>query len=265
MGIAEILMSVGNKKTTLQMKRELTFLLVTFIFLTANCQEKKYKVEDIPLMNEWHDVNFYHVTYTNFKKNVGDTIHAGEQIGEIQKDPESFSDYYNEEIIQSISFYIQKEYQKAIDVLKIAFEKEPDNLFILNNYARASYWTNIEESYKVYQKIINRLDSIYKEPGYMVSVDMWFREAYWKLGTLYLDYYKYDKAYYEISRSLAAMQDLKGEYIYCQALEYLTECAFMMKEDELTLHLANRTLHYDPKNEYATKILKEIKQHVKKK
>lgn len=54
------------------------------------------------------------------KENIGIIIHAGEQRWN-SKDPESFSDYYNEEIIQSISFYNQKEYQKAIDVLKIAF------------------------------------------------------------------------------------------------------------------------------------------------
>jgi len=247
------------------MKRKLTFLLLAFTFLTVNCQENKYLVEDIPIMNEWHDVNFYHVTYTNLKKNLGDTIHAGEQIGEIQKEPESFSDYYNEEVKQSISFYNQKEYQKAIDVLKIALEREPDNLFVLNNYARACYWINKDESYRVYQKIVNSLDSIYKEPDHMVSVDMWFRETYWKLGTLHMDYAKYDKAYYEISRSLASMQDMKGEYIYCQALEYLTECAFMMKEVELTRHLANRTLYYDPKNEYVTKILKQIRKTQKDK
>jgi len=241
------------------MKRNLILLIVTFNFLTANCQEKKYVVPDIPLMNEWHDVDLYHVSYANSKISLGDTIHAGDTIGEIQKDPESFSDYYDAEIKQSIYYYNQKEYQKAIDILKIPLEKEPANLFVLNNYARACYWINSEESYKVYQKIVNSLDSTYKNIGHKVPIDLWFGEAYWKLGTLHLDYSKFDKAYYEISRSMVAMQDLKGESIYCQALEYLTECAYMMKDEGLTRHLANRTLYYDPKNEYATTILQQMK------
>jgi hypothetical protein len=90
-------------------------------------------------------------------------------------------------------------------------------------------------------------------------VDSWFREAYWKLGTLYMDRNEWKKAYYEISRFALAIQELKGQKIYTQALEYLTECAFNSHDDKLSNYLANRVLVYDKQNEYAQKVLTEIK------
>jgi len=141
--------------------------------------------------------------------------------------------------------------------------EEPGNFFVLNYYARACYWEKKEESYRVYKSLVNMLDSINQGTGSEIPVDLWFREAYWKLGTLYMDNSLFEQAYYEISRSLICMQNMKGEPIYCQALEYLTECAYMLKEDELVRHLANRTLFYDPGNVYVSEIIKKLDNSVK--
>ena len=141
--------------------------------------------------------------------------------------------------------------------------EEPGNFFILNSYARACYWEEKEESFKAYKTLVDMLDSVYQGTESKIPVDLWFREAYWKLGTLYMDNSLFEQAYYEISRSLICMQDIKGEPIYCQALEYLTECAFMFKEDELARHLAKRTLFYDPGNAYVTEIIKKLDNDVK--
>ena len=223
----------------------------------------QYVVPDIPVMNEWQNVNLIHVDFTNFNRNVGDSIFRGEKIGEIQAEPESYSDHFDKEIKQSAEYYKLKKYNKAIEILKKPILEEPGNFFVLNYYARACYWEKKEESYRVYKSLVNMLDSINQGTGSEIPVDLWFREAYWKLGTLYMDNSLFEQAYYEISRSLICMQNMKGEPIYCQALEYLTECAYMLKEDELVRHLANRTLFYDPGNVYVSEIIKKLDNRVK--
>jgi hypothetical protein len=86
-----------------------------------------------------------------------------------------------------------------------------------------------------------------------------FQDAYWKLGTLYMDNKEWEMAYYEISRFLAAIQEAKGKMVYTQALQYLTECAFNSYDDKLAEYLANRVLLYDKQNEYAIEVLKKIR------
>ena len=249
----------------MQLTKYLTLLLMTLCWFSGNGQVKEtgYLVPDIPVINEWKNVNLIHVDYTNFKKTVGDSVYRGEQIGEIQAEPESCSDRFDPEIKQSKEYYRLKDYPKAIEILKRALVEEPGNFFVLNNYARACYWENKKESYRVYNILVNMLDSVYEISENNIPVDLWFREAYWKLGTLYMDNSLFDQAYNEISRSMICMQDLKGEPIYCQALEYLTECAYMLKEDILARYLANRTLFYDPRNVFVADVLKKLDKEAK--
>jgi len=249
----------------MQLTKTLTLLLMTLCWFSGNGQVKEtgYLEPDIPVINEWKNVNLIHVDYTNFKKTVGDSVYRGEQIGEIQAEPESCSDRFDPEIKQSKEYYRLKDYPKAIEILKRALVEEPGNFFVLNNYARACYWENKKESYRVYNILVNMLDSVYEISENNIPVDLWFREAYWKLGTLYMDNSLFDQAYNEISRSMICMQDLKGEPIYCQALEYLTECAYMLKEDILARYLANRTLFYDPRNVFVADVLKKLDKEAK--
>jgi len=244
----------------MHLKKALIFLILSLSWIAGICQVNniQYLVQDIPIMNEWKNVNLIHVDYTNFNKNVGDSIYRGEKIGEIQAEPESYSEHFDTEIKQSTQYYKLKQYNKAIEILKKPMLEEPGNFFILNSYARACYWEEKEESFKAYKTLVNMLDSVYQMTESKIPVDLWFREAYWKLGTLYMDNSMFDQAYPEISRSMICMQDLKGDSIYCQALEYLTECAYMMGDDELARHLANRTLFYDPGNVYAAGIIKKL-------
>jgi tetratricopeptide (TPR) repeat protein len=242
-------------------------LLIAINLLPVHAEEKgkKYQVPDIPIYNEWKNVILYHADFTSSNLKLGDHVEAGEKIGSVQSEPKTFSNRFNNEILKSQQDYKQQDYKNAIDILKRAIVEESRNPFVLNNYARACYWEHKEESYRTYKKLIQMLDSTYDEPGTHVSIDLWFREAYWKLGTLYMDNSEYDKAYFEISRSIAAMQDLKGEFIYCQALSFLTECAYMMQDEELARYLADRTLFYDPKNTYVREYIDELNKTKKRK
>ena len=74
-----------------------------------------------------------------------------------------------------------------------------------------------------------------------------------------MDFKEWRKAYCEISRFVLAIQESKGQKVYTQALEYLTECAFNSYDYKLAEYLANRVLVYDKQNEYAHKVLTDIK------
>jgi len=229
-------------------------LLFACSILGQNASES-YTVSDIPIMNEWVDVNFIHIDFDSKEHKIGDKIRQGDLIGHISRNPDTLSIYYDKEIKQSMALYGQNDFVKALEVIKPVLMMEPDNLFVLDAYARACYWTDRDESFRVYKEMINKLDSMYQTSDKKVVVDMWFREAYWKLGTLYMDHNQFDKAYIEISRSQASIQDLKGTTAYSQGLQYLTECAYEMFQDELANYLAKRTLIYDKKNKYAKDVI----------
>lgn len=217
-----------------------------------------YTNPDVPLANDWKKVRYVHIIPTKTLK-AGVQINAGDTIGDIANRPGILSEQFDSEIKKSIGYYKVKEFKKAVDVLSIAIIKEPNNFFILEAYARACYWIDKKKSFRVYKTLVEKIDATNYSFGYDVALDYWFFESYWKLGTLYMDLEQYDKAYYEISRSLVCMMFAKGQYIYCQALEYLTECSYMMEEDNLARYLAYRTLLYDPNNEYVKDILKKLK------
>lgn len=239
------------------MKIKLLLLLSFLGVLAVNCQTAKFqhKNPDIPLLNSWGNINIHHAHLT---KVTGD-VKAGDKIGYIQPFPDTLSLYFDNDLRLSMQFYKTGDYKKARAALIKAVQEDPDNFFVLENYARACYKIDTIESFKIYKKLVSNLDSTLYDPNYEFTVDLWHREAYWKLGTLYMDHYLWDKAYYEISRYLLTIQDQKGKFPYSQALEYLTECAFNLYDDDLTRYLANRTLYYDPKNEYVKELLQKIK------
>ncbi len=273
------------------MKSHLFLLLNLFIFLTVKSQENndkyknpvfltvkyqennnKYKNPvfltvkyqknnpDIPLMNEWDKIAVYHFHVSDQILSSKDTIiKKGREFGFITGYPEPMSETYDKEIKLSIEYYNKGDYHNAKNILTEAEKKEPNNFFILEHYSRACYKIDKEESYRVYQKLVRSLDSVWYDTNYQFSIDLWHKEAYWKLGTLYMDNKKWKEAYFEISRFLFTITEQKGKSSYCQVLEYLTECAYMFYEDDLALYLANRTLLCDPKNKYVNDLLKKIK------
>jgi len=234
----------------------LSFLLSLNVAISG-VDNSNYTNPDVPLANDWKKIRYIHIIPTTSLK-AGNQINAGDKIGDIASRPVILSEQFDSEIKKSISYYKVKEYKKAVDVLSNALIKEPNNYFILEAYARACYWIDKKESFRVYKTLVEKIDATNYLLGFDVALDYWFFESYWKLGTLYMDFEQYDKAYFEISRSLVCMMPAKGQYIYCQALEYLTECAYMMEDDYLARYFANRTLFYDPKNEYVKEILKKI-------
>lgn len=206
-------------------------------------------------------VKYFEFIHIDSKVQEGDNVIQGQSFGTVSKYPDTLSSKFSDELELSKQAYSRGEFMKAASYLDIAYRKESSNPFVLESYARALYQLDKkrEDSYRVYSQLIEQLDKKYNSVDSVVVVDLWFREAYWKLGTLHMDYGNWNGAIYEIGRFVGSIQNEKGSYIYEQAMSYLTECAYMLGNRELCIHFANRTLLYNPNNTYVKEYIDSIK------
>jgi tetratricopeptide (TPR) repeat protein len=211
---------------------------------------------DIPLARDLKSITYVHV----IRSFTGDSVHImpGDLIGKVAPYPDTLSRQFDNEINLSKDYYKNQNFLAAKSILETAVNKDSSNLFVLENYARASYQCDKDRSFEIYKKLVSNLDSIYRNRTDSIKIDLWFREAYWKLGTLYMDHKMWKEAYFEISIFIMGIQDAKGSRVYCQALQFLTECAYMLYEDKLASYIAQRTLMCDPANEYAKSIIRKL-------
>ena len=239
------------------MKSVILWVLSLILILSANAQ---YNLSnpDVLISSDIKNIDFLHVK-TKFDNDTT-KVRIGETIGKIDQQPEILSKSFDSEIKRSYQFYRNGHFEQAYTVLETAIMLEPSNPFVMEAYARALYQTKDkkDKSFEVYKKLITMLDSTNNNSSANLAIDMWFREAYWKLGTLYMDRKDWKKAQYEINRFLASIQELTGTVVYSQALEYLTECYFEMGDNKLCKHFAERTLFYVPDNQYAKSCLKQL-------
>jgi len=231
------------------------FILICNCSLILHAQGDQ-SMPDVPLFRDLKSIDYIHLVRTITGDSV--KIKPGDLIGKVAPFPDTLSRQFDNEIKLSLDSYRRQNYSEAKSILEIPITNEPNNLFILNHYARACYQFDREKSFEMYIKLVSNLDSLYRNRADSIKIDMWFREAYWKLGTLYMDHKMWKDAYFEISRFIIGTQDAKGSPVYSQALQFLTECAYMLYDDKLALYLAQRTLRYDPANDYAKSIIKKL-------
>ena len=238
-----------------------TLLLCAPFSLKSQVAGKYYNLHnpDAALPASITNVIFLHVIIDS-AYDIGDSAGTMENIGRIEPFPSPRSEKFEKIILKSEKQYAEKKYFKAAKTMRKAYRKESNNPFIMYGYARALYWGNESkyDSYVVYKDLVAQLDNGSGNNDSTISMDFWFREAYWKLGTLHMDYRHWEEALFEISRFILSIQDAKGTEIYDQAMAFLTECAYRLGNRELCEHFGNRALMYNPNNEYVKKVLMEL-------
>ena len=232
-------------------------LSITFIY--SYSQSYQLENPDAAVRTTFTNIDLINVNY-GFEEDTTD-VEIGQTIGKIAPYPDPLSEKFEKQIFESRKYYNNGDYEKASKILEKPYEREPDNKFIMEAYSRALYQIETKRglSYKIYKKLVTQLDDESGMNDSTLTIDFWFREAYWKLGTLYMDNGEWINAFEDISRFILSIQDSKGTPIYDYALTYLTECAFEMGHEELCEHFANRTLSYNPNNEQVKYYLNEIK------
>ncbi|MBN2547177.1 MAG: hypothetical protein JXB50_15350, partial [Spirochaetes bacterium] len=202
-----------------------------------------------------NDCVFFHIIPNDMLK-VTEDVRISDFLGFPEKIPKEISKKNKLLIDRAKNLYSEKKYQEAAKLLETVINRESDNLFVINFYAKALYWFDNEKSFTCYKKLVELLDSQkYDEKHLEVKVnekdlmlvknekmleeikeiqaelqninsgklmiDLWFQEAYWKLGTLYLDRNDFLRGIYEITRSYATSDD--NPAVREQAYGYLCE------------------------------------------
>ncbi|MBI4596742.1 MAG: tetratricopeptide repeat protein, partial [Candidatus Tectomicrobia bacterium] len=210
----------------------------------------------------WHPLigkklHLAHVTLNESYKNIFEkfnwiNIAINESFGEVQSYPPKFSENHDETIRQAKDLYAERRYEEAAALLLMAIKDEPENLFIINDLARTLFWIgeSRQVSFTLYKKLIGMLDADRENERDIVVVDLWFFEAHWKLGCLYLDSKEYEKAVFELTRGMCGMSMFKNDPqffpAYEQVLSYLCEAYYFLRNYPFARYFAYQTLHSNP-------------------
>lgn len=189
-------------------------------------------------------------------------VKPGKPFLKMQELPSRLSEKHHETIMKARKLYARQQYWEAAALLRPALQDEPGNLFIMEDLARTLFRIEAErpESFRLYKQLVDRLDTQLGEkdrPG-VISLDAWFREAYWKLGCLYLDRREYEKAVFEISRALMLIPRTGPHYE--QALSYLCEAYYHLGNYRFAQYLGHRVLEINPNNKYVLEYLSKMKE-----
>ena len=162
------------------------------------------------------------------------------------------SDGYQQALVEAQKLHLAREYGAAVAVLEPAYRGEPTNPFVIEAYARALYYQRERErAFPIYRKLVDVLDAKWNtDASTAVTIDVWFADAYWKVGTLHMDRAEWDRATFEICRALAVpfMWERLAED---QALSYLITAYHRLGRQDVARYYAERALERNPGNRLA--------------
>jgi tetratricopeptide (TPR) repeat protein len=171
-------------------------------------------------------------------------------IGTVDTFPLVQSPRHQNELLAARRLYSQGRFLEAADVVKTTFNDEPDNPFLLNEYARALFRVDSlrPQSRQAYQNLVALLTDRQSPPANGLVIDLWFVDAYWKLAMLYLDSGEYSRALIELAKVVLAPQP--DPRLREQVYAYLAEAYFLQGDHPAAQWFVDRTLEIDPANEY---------------
>jgi hypothetical protein len=182
----------------------------------------------------------------------------GDSLGTIDDRPARLSRRHHDTIIHARGLYAQGRYAEAAALLAPAYKNEPDNRFLMEDYARTLYRIDErrDESFAVYTKLVAALDRAYDTGDSTVAVDLWFLESYWKLGTLLLDRGEWERAAFEITRSASLFRPEDERFE--QVLTFLAEAYVHLDRPDLARWSAQQALRINPRNAEALEYLYQL-------
>ncbi len=188
----------------------------------------------------------------------GASFDSGALIGSVEPFPKVVSKNFDGEYRESERLYGESKFKKAADILKKAVKKEPDNHILLNQYARSLYRAKglRESSFPVYRDLVRRLDAqLPEEQG--LKLDMWFLDAYWKLGTLHMDRKEYREAIRQIAKIILGTGNRVNPRLREEAFSYITEAYYFLGQFDNVAYYGAYTLRLNPRNKYVLEFMKK--------
>ena len=175
---------------------------------------------------------------------------AGQQIGVVESLPTIQSECHQDLLEAARQLYARGQYLQAALIVRPAVVSEPENPFVLNEYARALFRVDSlrMESGRTYERLTTLLNRPFSSDPSALVVDFWFRDAHWKLAMLYLDIEDYSKAFIELVKvHLTRPTEPEARE---QLNAYFAEAAFHMGDQAGADWFVRKTLAINPKNEY---------------
>jgi len=190
---------------------------------------------------------------------IGSYVSPEGSIGTIEPYPAIRSEEFNDQIKRSEELYDEGKYEEAAKLMEPAYADEPDNRFVLENYARALYRFDRKKSFIVYQQLLDVINSgmaSYPEKVDYV-IDYWFLESYWKIATLYLDSNRYQSAKIEMLKVYYSgiMRDTET---LDQLYSYLTEAYYNTFDYRSARFWYYMTMENNPNNTYVQQFRDKI-------
>jgi tetratricopeptide (TPR) repeat protein len=202
------------------------------------------------------EVRLAHIAHTSAPKSLGSVVSAGQRIGDVQPWPPVLSDRYQAALEEAQTRHAAHDYAAAVAVLEPAYRDEPTNPFVVEAYGRALYYQRErEQAFSVYRQLVDMLDAEWHaDAPTAVTIDVWFADAYWKVGTLHIDRAEWERAAFEICRALAVpfMWERLAED---QALSYLIRAYHELGRPDVARYYAERAIERNPGNRIARRYL----------
>lgn len=202
------------------------------------------------------EVRLAHLAHTSGPTELASVVSAGERVGDVQPWPPLLSDRHQAALVEAQRLHAARDHGAAVAVLAPAYRDEPTNPFVAEAYGRALYYQGQRErAFSVYRRLVDLLDAEWNaDAPAAVTIDVWFADAYWKVGTLHMDRAEWERAAFEICRALAVpimWQPLARD----QALSYLITAYHNLGRQDVARYYAQRALERNPGNRVARRYL----------
>ncbi|MDQ2771992.1 MAG: hypothetical protein M3Y54_16010 [Bacteroidota bacterium] len=246
------------------MLSRISLLLLLCVFVThcpVHGQSRFYLYNDlIALPVRINTLNMLHVEFDTTL--VGSAVEQGQIIGRADSGPLVRSARYGMKLIAAEDEYAASRYAQSAALLQEAAQREHTNPFIGYQLARSLYRNDATkpQAFQLYQRLVRQLDAAVPVPDSVLNTDVWFAEAYWKLGTLYLDRAQWADAARSIAQFqiAAPLSEYQGTPLHEEIMGYLTECFYQLHDAKLCRHFGNLTLKYFPQNQYVRPYLAHL-------
>jgi tetratricopeptide (TPR) repeat protein len=181
---------------------------------------------------------------------TGASVGSDRPIGIVESLPAVQSVRHQNRLLSARRLYAQGRFNEAAELIKPTLSDEPENPFLLNELGRALFRVDSLRSYsrRVYQHLVELLSTRQAPPPNGLVIDMWFVDAYWKLGMLDLDAEAYDSAARHLTINLLASP--ADPAVQEQLYAYLAEAYFSLGDGAAADWFAQRTLSINPSNQY---------------